>query len=80
MTTKPERTYEELNRELAETVQKLEAGDLPLEKSLTLFERATELAAQCNALLDQAELRVRQLTVGAQGEMVAEPLSDWERE
>ena len=40
----------------------LEAGELPLEEALTLFERGQALAARCGQLLDQAELKVKQLT------------------
>ena len=40
----------------------LAAGGLTLEESLALFERGQALAARCNAHLDQAELKVRQLS------------------
>jgi exodeoxyribonuclease VII small subunit len=54
-------TFEEAFAELEETVRSLEAGGLPLEDSLALFERGKALAAQCSAQLDQAELKVREL-------------------
>jgi len=54
--------FEQAFAELEETVQKLEAGGLTLEESLTLFERGQALAARCNAQLDEAELKVRQLS------------------
>jgi exodeoxyribonuclease VII small subunit len=57
-------TFEQLYAELEETVRKLEAGNCSLAESVALFERSTQLAEQCNALLDQAELRVRQVTGG----------------
>jgi exodeoxyribonuclease VII small subunit len=66
-------TYEELYRELEETVRKLESGDLPLAESLALFERSSRLVEQCNAQLDQAELRVRQLVAKPNGDLVAAP-------
>lgn len=74
-----ERTFEELYGELEETVRQLESGDLPLAESLALFERSTRLAEQCNALLDGAELRVRQLTQGPDGALDAQPFESWER-
>ena len=80
MTKETERTFEVLNRELLEAVEKLETGDLPLAESLALFERATTLAGECNALLDGAELRVRQLIDRPAGELAAEPFTDWEQE
>lgn len=55
-------TFEQAFAELEETVRKLEAGGLPLEESLALFERGQALAAHCNAQLDQAELKIRQLS------------------
>lgn len=57
-----ELTFEQAFAELEETVRRLEAGGLTLEESLALYERGQALAAYCNAQLDQAELRVRQLT------------------
>ncbi len=75
------RSFEEIYSELEETVHRLEAGDLVLAESLALFERATLLAEECNSLLDQAELRVRQLAAqadGAHGALEAEPFDDWQ--
>ena len=43
-------------------MEQLEAGDLPLERSLALFERGQALAGRCAELLDTAELRVKTLT------------------
>ena len=55
-------TFEQAFSELEETVQKLEAGGLTLEESLVLFERGQALAARCNVQLDEAELKVHQLS------------------
>ena len=55
-------TFEQAFAELEETVRKLEAGGLALEESLILFERGQALAAHCSTQLDEAELKVRQLT------------------
>ncbi len=71
-------SFEDLYRELEETVRKLEAGDLTLAESLALFERSTRLAEQCNALLDAAELRVRQLITRPDGSQAAEPFEEWQ--
>lgn len=54
-------SFEKLYAELEDTIAKLEAGDLPLDESLALFQRGMELAKQCGALLDQAELRIKEL-------------------
>ena len=59
-----ELTFEQAFKELEETVAKLEDGDLPLEASLALYERGQQLSAHCSKLLEQAELKVTQLTAG----------------
>ncbi len=61
-------SFEEALTELEAIVAKLEAGELTLEESLALFERGQKLAALCNRQLDEATLRVEQLT--ADGEIV----------
>ncbi len=71
-------TFEELYRELAETIERLESGDLPLEEALALYERGARLAEQCNAVLDQAELRVRRLSERADGGLEATPFDGWQ--
>ncbi len=61
-------TFEAALEELEVTVTQLEMGELTLEESLALFERGQKLAAHCNQQLEQASLRVEQLT--ADGEIV----------
>lgn len=68
-----ELTFEQAYSELAETVGRLEEGGLPLEESLALFQRGTELSALCGKKLDSAELRVRKLLENADGEMNTAP-------
>ena len=72
----PEQSFEDLYRELEETVRKLESGDLPLAEALALFERGAHLAERCNALLDSAEMHVRQLTTRPNGSLAAESFED----
>ncbi len=50
-------TYEQARDELVTVVQRLEAGDQPLEASLELWERGEALAARCQEWLDGAERR-----------------------
>ena len=57
---KPE-SFENLFSELESIVAKLEAGDLSLDESLALFQRGMELSKKCGAMLDSAELRIKQL-------------------
>ena len=63
-----ELTFETALAELEQIVSRLEAGELTLEESLALFERGQQLADYCNNMLDNASLRVEQLTVD--GEIV----------
>ncbi len=55
-------SFEEALVELEQTVAQLESGNLTLEASLLLFERGQRLATHCSHLLDEAQLRVEQLT------------------
>jgi len=57
---KPE-SFENLFSELESIVAKLEVGDLSLDESLALFQRGMELSKKCGAMLDSAELRIKQL-------------------
>ena len=60
--------FEAAFAKLEEIVGKLEAGDLPLDDALALFEQGQKLAAYCGAKLDEAELKVQKL--GASGAAV----------
>ncbi len=48
--------------ELESVVKKLEEGDLPLERSLALYERGVQLSRFCHARLEEAEHRIDVLT------------------
>lgn len=61
-------SFEQAYRALEETVQRLEAGNLPLEEAVALYQRGMELAKQCNLQLDNVELRLKLLTPS--GELV----------
>jgi len=54
-------TYEQAFAELETIVASLESGQQPLEQSLKLYERGQMLAQFCANLLDQAELKIKQL-------------------
>ena len=60
-------TFEQNMARLEQIVRSLERGDAPLEESLKLFEEGTGLVRSCGALLDQAELQVKQVMVGRDG-------------
>ena len=58
-TTDPVLRYETLAKELEGIVTRMERGELPLEESLQLFERGMVLSAECRKMLDEAELKVK---------------------
>jgi len=66
--------FEETFKELADSVKRLEEGNLPLEEAIALYERGMKLAQVCNDLLDKAELRIQQLSPSPDGGYTAEPL------
>jgi exodeoxyribonuclease VII small subunit len=59
--------------ELEGIVKKLEEGDLPLEQSLSLYERGVQLSRFCHARLEAAERRIEILT--DRGELKPAPSS-----
>ncbi len=50
--------FEECLQRLEEIVQELEKGEVPLERSLTLFEEGMQLSSACRKELEQAEGKV----------------------
>ena len=55
-------SYEQALTELEKIVQQLENQSLELDGTLKMFERGKSLIQRCQMLLDQAELKVRQLS------------------
>jgi exodeoxyribonuclease VII small subunit len=64
-------SYEAARDELLEVVRQLEAGGLPLEKSLTLWERGEQLAVICQSWLDGAKDRLAASRPGPEGAKTA---------
>ena len=75
---KPAPQFEELYKQLEEKVALLEQGGLSLDDSLAAYEDAVGLAQQCQAMLDNAELRITRLreSIAAPDTYVAEPEDD----
>ena len=72
---KTKQSFEDLYRQLEETVNRLEQGGLSLDDSLAAYEAAVTLAQQCQQLLEQAELRITKLR---ESFAVAEEGADYE--
>lgn len=60
-------SFEQNMLRLEQIVRMLERGDAPLEDSMKLFQEGTELVRSCSALLDEAQLQVKQIMVGPDG-------------
>ncbi len=56
-------TFEQARALLEQTVAALEQNDLTLEEALRRYEEGFRMAQYCMARLDQAELRIRELTL-----------------
>ena len=65
-TTPDTPTYESLYARMQAIVARLEAGQLPLDEALALYEEGVTVAAACQRLLDEAELRIQELSLGAE--------------
>lgn len=60
-------SFEQALRALEEIVTQLERGDVPLDQSITLYERGEELRAACQQRLDSAQARIEKIVAGADG-------------
>ena len=58
--------YEKSVARLEEIVDKLESGNLSLEEMMKLYEEGTSLAAKCSKKLDEAQLKINELSKGEQ--------------
>lgn len=72
------KSFEQSMSRLEEIVKRMERGDVPLEEALSLFEEGTGLVSSCSKLLDEAELKVLQLTKGEDGAPVEREFQDEE--
>jgi exodeoxyribonuclease VII small subunit len=67
--------FEQAIGELESIVKRLEEGKVPLEESVTIYERGEALKQRCEELLRQAEARVEKITLDASGKPTgSEPL------
>ena len=67
------KTFEASLEALERIVKQLEGGDLPLDKSLELFEQGIRLSRECQERLSQAERRIEVLLRDNQGRPVTAP-------
>jgi exodeoxyribonuclease VII small subunit len=75
-----EKKFEAALARLAEIVQELEKGDIPLEQSLKLFEEGIKLSRICNKRLEEAERKVEVLLKDKDGKVTAKPFEEGEEQ
>ena len=62
-----EMTFEQAMSELEKIVTELERGDVPLEDSISLYEKGAELKKRCETKLKEAEQKVAAITLDEEG-------------
>lgn len=62
-----EMTFEQAMSELETIVTELERGDVPLEDSISLYEKGAELKKRCETKLKEAEQKVAAITLDEDG-------------
>jgi exodeoxyribonuclease VII small subunit len=74
-------SFEHGLKELEAIVKELETGELPLERSLELFEKGVKLSEACRKQLQEAETKV-EILLKKEGKLEAQPfeLQDGEEE
>jgi exodeoxyribonuclease VII small subunit len=60
-------SFEQALAALEQIVQQLERGDVPLDQSISLYERGEALRAACQHRLDAAQARIERIVAGADG-------------
>ncbi len=65
--------FEEAMRRLDAIVEAMESGEIGIEESIARYEEATQLAARCRQILDQAEQRIQKIQLDAGGQPQAVP-------
>lgn len=61
-------SFEDALRALEDVVRKLESGEVPLDGTITLYERGEALRKHCQARLDAAQARIEKIVAGPDGQ------------
>ncbi|RLL48120.1 exodeoxyribonuclease VII small subunit [Oceanobacillus piezotolerans] len=77
MTNKEEITFEDAMKKLEEIVEKLEEGDVPLEKAINYYQEGMTLSKLCNDKLNNVQEKMAHI-MNEQGEI--EPFEVQEEE
>jgi exodeoxyribonuclease VII small subunit len=60
-------SFEDALRALETIVRQLESGDVPLEDSISLYEKGEKLRLHCQKRLDAAQARIERIVAGPDG-------------
>ena len=60
-------TFEDALKALEDIVRRLEGGEVPLDDSISLYERGEALRNHCQARLDAAQARIEKIVQGPDG-------------
>ncbi len=63
--------FEQALQELEKIVKHLESGDIPLEDSISAYERGVALKKHCEAKLKEAQLKIEKITTDENGRPVS---------
>jgi len=60
-------SFEQALQELEKIVRHLETGDIPLEDSISSYERGVQLKQHCESKLKDAQLKIEKITLNQDG-------------
>jgi exodeoxyribonuclease VII small subunit len=69
----PPKNFEDALAELERILSSIEGGDVPLEQSLTMYERGQFLIQHCRGVLGAAEKQIEMLSKNADGGLESSP-------
>ncbi|RFA37155.1 exodeoxyribonuclease VII small subunit [Virgibacillus dokdonensis] len=75
--TEEELSFEEAMQQLEEVVEKLETGDVPLEKAISYYQDGMKLSKLCTDKLNQVEEKMTTI-MNEQGELEGFPIQEEE--
>lgn len=67
--------FEQAMAQLDAIVIAMESGKIGIEESIEKYEQAMRLAARCRQILEQAELRIKQIQIDASGTVKSSPFA-----
>ena len=69
-------SFEDSMQRLEQIIRAMERGEVALEESLKLFQEGTQLVANCEKLLENAQLQVKMVLTASDGSPVLEDFAD----